>query len=237
MSLASKPHSENRLRKRLPKDEYNALIRSEKPIALEQGYEVYRPDSRGELSHVYFPTKGMISLTVLMQDGKEVEAGTIGNEGMIGLPVAHGLDFSPTKAITQISGEGLRIPVATFLKAMKPGGTLEKLVRRYTAFSLRLANQTLACNLLHSVRQRLCRWLLMCSDRVEDEEFGLTHEFLAEMLGVRRQTVTVIAGTLQTANIISYHRGVIRILDRKRLELASCECYGVSKSIYERIMH
>src|SRR6202165_1235168 len=226
----------NRLLDRLPKHEYSLLIRSEKSISLPHGQEVYRQDDPRGLSHVYFPTSGMISLTVLMEDGEEVEAGTIGNEGMIGLSVAHGLDFSPTKAISQISGEGLRIPVSAFLKALKPGGTLDKLVRRFTAYSLRYASQTVACNLLHSVEQRMCRWLLMCRDRVEKEEFVLTHEFLAEMLGVRRQTVSVIAGALQTASVITYHRGVIRILNRKKLEDASCECYGVIKAFYDRIM-
>jgi len=226
----------NRLLDRLSKNEYKSLVRSEKAVILEHGDEVYPEAGRGGLSHVYFPTSGMISLTVLMEDGKEVEAGTIGNEGMIGLSVAHGLDFSPARAISQISGESLRIPVAAFLKSMKPGGTLDRLIRRFSAYSLRYANQTVACNLLHSVEQRICRWLLMCRDRVEKEEFTLTHEFLSEMLGVRRQTVTVIAGTLQTAGLITYHRGVIRILNRRRLEDASCECYGVTKAFYDRIM-
>src|ERR1700694_4150973 len=227
MSLPATPNRiGNRLLNRLPKSEYESLIRSEKAVSLAHGDEVYQEDSLRGLSHVYFPTSGMISLTVLMEDGKEVEAATIGNEGMVGLSAAHGLDFSPTKAISQISGEGLRIPVSAFLKAMKRGGTLDKLVRRYTAFSLRYASQTVACNLLHSVKQRMCRWLLMCRDRVEKEEFVLTHEFLPEMLGVRRQTVTVIAETLKTASLLTYHRGVIRILNRKRLEDASCECYG-----------
>ena len=166
----------------------------------------------------------------------EVEAGTVGNEGMIGLPVALGLDFSPIRAISQISGDGLRIPVPAFKKAMKPGGALDRLVRRYTAFSLRYANQMVACNLLHSVEKRMCRWLLMSHDRVEKDEFLLTHEFLAEMLGVRRQTVTVIAGTLRTASLITYRRGVIRIVNRHKLEAASCECYGVTETFYDRIM-
>jgi CRP-like cAMP-binding protein len=226
----------NRLLNRLPTNEYKSLVRSEKAVFLAHGDEVYRENSLGGLSHVYFPTSGMISLTVLMEDGKQVEAGTIGNEGMIGLSVAHGLDFSPTKAISQISGEGLFIPVAAFLQAMKGGGALDKLVRHFTAYSLRYANQTVACNLLHPVKQRMCRWLLLCHDRVKKQEFTLTHEFLAEMLGVRRQTVTVIAGTLQTASLITYHRGVIRIVDRKGLEDASCECYGVIKGFYDRIM-
>jgi CRP-like cAMP-binding protein len=226
----------NRLLNRLPKDEYKALVRSEKVAFLAHGDEVYQEDGLGGLSHVYFPASGMISLTVLMEDGKEVEAGTIGNEGMVGLSVAQGLDFSPARAISQISGEGLRIPVAAFLKALKRGGTLDRLMRRFSAYSLRYANQTVACNLLHSVEQRMCRWLLMCRDRVEKEEFVLTHEFLAEMLGVRRQTVTVIAGTLQTAGVITYHRGVIRILNRKKMEDVGCECYGVTKAFYDRIM-
>ena len=123
MSLPAIPNAVgNRLLDRLPKNEYKPLVRSAKAVSLAHGDEVYQEDGLGGLSHVYFPTSGMISLTVLMEDGKEVEAGTIGNEGMIGLSVAHGLDFSPTKAISQISGEGLRIPVAAFLKAMKQGG-------------------------------------------------------------------------------------------------------------------
>ena len=155
---------------------------------------------------------------------------------MIGLPVALGLDFSPIRAISQISGDGLRIPVPAFKKAMKPGGALDRLVRRYTAFSLRYANQMVACNLLHSVEKRMCRWLLMSHDRVEKDEFLLTHEFLAEMLGVRRQTVTVIARTLQTEGLLTYRRGVIRIVNRHKLEAASCECYGVTETLYDRIM-
>jgi CRP-like cAMP-binding protein len=237
MSVADAPNRMvNRLLDRLPSNEYKLLVRSEKSVFLAHGDEIYPQDGRGGLSHVYFPTSGMVSLTVLMENGKHVEAGTIGNEGMIGLSVAQGLDFSPTKAISQISGEGLRIPAAAFLKAMKPDGTLDKLVRRFTAYSLRYANQTVACNLLHTAKQRICRWLLMCRDRVETEEFTLTHEFLAEMLGVRRQTVTVIAGKLQAAKLITYRRGVIHILNRKQLEAASCECYEVTKAFYDRIM-
>ena len=237
MSVPATPNRMgNRLLDRLSKHEYESLIRSEKSISLAHGEEVYRQDDPHCLSHVYFPTSGMISLTVLMEDGAEVEAGTIGNEGMIGLSVAHGLDFSPTKAISQISGEGLRVPVAVFMKAMKPGGTLDKVVRHYTAYSLRYANQTIACNLLHSVKERICRWLLMCHDRAGQDEFVLTHEFLAEMLGVRRQTVTTIAGKLQTATFITYRRGVVHILNRKKLEAASCECYEVTKAFYDRIM-
>jgi CRP-like cAMP-binding protein len=226
----------NRLLGRLPATDYKILVRSGKTVSMAHGEQIYPQDRRGSLSHVYFPSSGMISLTILMENGKEVEAGTVGNEGLIGLPAAHGLDFSPNKAISQISGEGLRVPVPAFLKAMTPGGALDNVVRKYTVFSLLYGSQTIACNLLHTVDKRLCRWLLICRDRVGKDDFLLTHEFLAEMLGVRRQTVTVIAGKLQTANVITYRRGVLRILNLTKLEAASCECYGVIKAAYKRIM-
>jgi CRP-like cAMP-binding protein len=237
MSVSQPPkRTVNRLLDRLPASEYKLLVRTDKIVSLAHGDEIYAPYRRGGLTYVYFPTSGMISLTILMENGKEVEAGTVGNEGMVGLPVAHGLDFSPVRAICQISGEAVRIPAPAFVKAMKPGATLLQLVHRYAAYSLRYGSQTIACNLLHSVEHRMCRWLLLCRDRVGHDAFALTHEFLAEMLGVRRQTVTVIAGKLQLAGIISYHRGVIHILDRKKLEASACECYGVLTTSYDRIM-
>ena len=235
-AAAEQKQARNRLLERLPKGEYETLMSAQKDVVLTSGEEIYRQDAPGSLRYVYVPTRGMVSLTIRMEDGTEVEAGTIGNEGLVGLPVALGLDFSPIRAITQISGEGLRIPTSAFLKAMRPGGVLDSLVRRYTAYSLRYANQTVACNLLHSVEQRLCRWLLMSHDRVLGDEFLLTHRFLGEMLGVRRQSVSVIARTLQTAGLIAYSRGTMRILRRDALEASSCECYGVMTTFYERIM-
>jgi CRP-like cAMP-binding protein len=235
MSTSAPPkQARNRLLDRLPRSEYKALLGSQENIVLASGEEVYR--QTGTLRHVYFPTSGMISLTVRMEDGTEVEAATIGNEGLVGLPVALGLDFSPIRAIAQIPGGGVRIPAAVFLEAMKPGGTLDHLVRRYAAYSLRYANQTIACNLLHSAEQRVCRWLLMSEDRAGKDEFSLTHKFLAEMLGVRRQTVTVIARVLQKRGMIKYQRGMLRILHREKLEACSCECYAVTATFYDRIM-
>jgi CRP-like cAMP-binding protein len=128
------------------------------------------------------------------------------------------------------------VPLRNFLEAMTPDGPLDRLVRRYVVYNLRYANQTIACNVLHPTEERICRWLLMAHDRAGTDEFSLTHEFLAEMLGVRRQTVTVIAGTLQAAGLIRYRRGIVRILDREGLEAASCECYGVLRDLYGRIM-
>jgi CRP-like cAMP-binding protein len=227
---------ENRLLNRLPRGEYEFLYQFEKTVSLAQGEEVYHQDDPASLRHVYFPTSGVISLTVLMEDGKEVETATIGNEGMIGLPVALGLDSNPIRAVSQVAGVGLRIPAPAFLKALKQGGTLDRLVRWYTAYSLRCAHQTCACNLLHSVEERMCRWLLMSHDRVGKNEFSMTHEYLAELLGVHRQTVTVAAGTLQTAGLLTYRRGILRVLNRPGLEAASCECYRVTTTFYDRIM-
>ena len=119
---------------------------------------------------------------------------------------------------------------------MKPGRELGRLLRRYAAYSLRYAHQSVACNALHSVEERMCRWLLMTQDRVGKDEFWLTHELLAAMLGVRRQSVSVVAGTLQKAGFIAYRHGVMRVVDRKGLEAASCECYGVAETLYDRIM-
>ncbi|HMF11920.1 MAG TPA: Crp/Fnr family transcriptional regulator [Gemmataceae bacterium] len=203
---------------------------------MARGQEAHWQDEAGSSHYVYFPTGGMISLTVPMEDGKVVETATVGNEGMVGLPAVLGLDFSPNRAVSQLPSQGLRIPVASFLKVMKPGGALDRLVRRYAAYCLRYAYQTIACNLLHSVEERMCRWLLMSHDRAATNEFALTHEFLAEMLGARRQTITVAAGTLQRAGILAYRRGLIRVLDREKLENASCECYALIKIFYDRLI-
>jgi CRP-like cAMP-binding protein len=188
------------------------------------------------MSHVYFPTSGMCSVVAVTDDGKVVETATVGNEGMIGIPVLLGLDFSPSTAISQVSGTGLRMPAPSLLRALGAGGSLDRLLRRLIAFSLRYAYQTVVCNAQHSVEERMCRWLLMTQDRVGKEEFVLTQEFLAEMLAVRRQTVTVFAGTLQTAGFITYRRGVMRVISREGLEAASCECYQITKSFYDGIM-
>ncbi|TMQ33061.1 MAG: Crp/Fnr family transcriptional regulator [Planctomycetota bacterium] len=234
MAKSTPPNqTENRLLDRLP-DESKRLLPSWETIPLPQGYVLSKQD--GPMSHVYFPTGGVCSVVSISERGKIIETATVGNEGMIGLPVLLGLDFSPITAISQVAGEALRMPAASFLEAMRPGGALDRLLRRYIAFVLRYLQQTIACNALHSVEERMCRWLLMTHDRVGQEEFILTQEFLAEMLGVRRQSVTVVAGTLQRAGLIAYRRGAMRIIDREGLEAASCECYEIAKTYYERIM-
>jgi CRP-like cAMP-binding protein len=224
----------NRLLDRLPRDEHERLVPSWESISLPHGHELCKQN--GPMSHIYFPISGMCSIVGATDEGNVVETATVGNEGMIGIPALLGLDFNPSTVISQVSGTGLRMPAASFLQAMERGGPLDRILRRFIAFSLRYAYQTVVCNAQHSVEERLCRWLLMTHDRVGKDEFVLTQEFLAEMLGVRRQTVTVFAGTLQTAGFITYRRGVMRIVNREGLEAASCECYEISRSFYDRIV-
>jgi CRP-like cAMP-binding protein len=224
----------NRLLDRLPRKEYKSLLPQLETLSLTHEEEVYRQNS--PLSHVYFPTNGVFSTAILMEDGERIEATSIGKEGMIGVSAVLGLDFSPVTTTLLVPGECLRLPAPSLLQAVKPGRELDRLLRRYAAYSLRNATQSVACNALHSVEERMCRWLLMTQDRVGKDEFWLTHELLAAMLGVRRQSVSVVAGTLQKAGFIAYQRGVMRIVARDGLEAASCECYRVTETLYDRIM-
>jgi CRP-like cAMP-binding protein len=179
----------------------------------------------------------MCSIVGVTDEGNVIEAATVGNEGMIGIPAFLGLDINPNTVISQVSGKGLRMPAPSFLRAMALGGPLDRLLRRFVAFSLRYAYQTVVCNAQHSVLERMCRWLLMTHDRVGKDEFVLTQEFLSEMLAVRRQTVSVFAATLQTAGFITYRRGVMQVINREGLEGASCECYEVTRSYYDLIVN
>src|SRR5262249_23637303 len=189
------------------------------------------------IEHVYFPLSGVMSLVVQMADNATVEVGTIGNEGMVGTPVLLGVDRSPTKAFCQVPGECLRMSIAEFKQEIEAeDGVFRRLLNRYAQALINQISQSVGCNHLHSVEERTCRWLLMTHDRVGKDEFLLTQEFLAQMLGVRRSSVTVAAGLLEKAGLITYKRGRIRVLDRERLEQASCECYRIVSREYERLL-
>ena len=223
----------NHLLDRLPKAVYDQLPLWE-TISLPRGHELCRQN--GPMSHVYFPTSGMCSIVCNTEEGQLVETATVGNEGMIGIPLLLGLDFTPSTAISQVSGTALRMPAQSFLRSIEAVRPLEQLLSRFIAFSLRYAYQMVVCVARHTVEQRLCRWLLTTQDRVGLEEFALTQEVLSELLAVRRQTVTVFARTLQAAGFISYRRGTMRIINRAALEAASCECYGITRKFYDRIV-
>ena len=214
--------------------ERETLLASAEVVSLDHGFEVYSPE--GPIFHVYFPIRGVFSATVAMREGNHAEALPIGNEGMAGLDAYWGLDFSTARVVSQIPGEVLRLSVHSLHEAIAASPKLDELLRRYTSFALCAANQTVACNALHSSEQRICRWLLGAHDRAAADRFPLTHEFLAELLGVRRQTVTVVAGLLQKQNLIHYRRGAVEVVNRAGLEAAACECHATLQALYERIM-
>jgi CRP-like cAMP-binding protein len=224
---------ENRLLVALPKDEHDRLRPHLEQMSLPLRTILY--EANGPIAHVFFPLNGVVSL-VILDGGFTLEVGVIGNEGLVGTPVFLGSSHSPTRAIAQVPGAVLRMSAKVFQEEMKRGGPLYGLVQRYTQTMINQISQSIVCNHRHSVEKRMCRWLLMSHDRVGANEFPLTHEFLAQMLGVRRPTVTAVAGTLQKAELISYHRGKITVLDRKGLEAASCECYHVVEKELDRLL-
>lgn len=227
-------HTGNRLLDRLSPAELDPLLSASRRVELGHGHEIH--EQGAPVPYAYFPTGVVLAEMVRLEEGKQVEAATIGNEGVLGLSIFLGVDFSPITVITQIPGEAYRVPTRAFGVALEPGATLARLLRRYAAYRLRQGGQTIVCNTLHSVEERICRWLLTTHDRAGRDEFPLTHEFLAEMLGIRRQSVTVTAGRLQRAGFITYRRGVVQVEHRRGLEEASCECYGVSRSLYDRLL-
>jgi CRP-like cAMP-binding protein len=185
---------------------------------------------------VYFLLSGVTSLVIPLKGGESVEVGTVGNEGMLGTPVVLGADASPAKALCQVAGQALRMRVEPFRHSLAEHAGLADIVRRYTQGLFNQIAQTTACNHVHSVRERMCRWLLMTHDRVGADEFHLTQEFLAQMLGVRRPSVTVAAGELRREGLIRYQRGRIRVAHRAGLEAGACECYQTVRQEFDRLL-
>jgi len=225
----------NSLLDRLPHDEYDLLKPLLQTVGLALKQVVHEYDA--EVAHVHFPTTSLMSILAVLEEDDPVETATVGKEGFIGLSMALGVSESPNRVICQMAGESLRLPIRPFAEAMAKGRGLPSLVHRYVAFSLRATGQAIACNALHTIEARAARWLLTVHDQCGRDEFVMTHEFLAYMLGVRRQTVTVVAGALQNAGLISYRRGVVHVRDRQGLEDAACECYATGRDYYGRVMN
>ncbi|MBC5816286.1 MAG: Crp/Fnr family transcriptional regulator [Candidatus Eremiobacteraeota bacterium] len=186
-------------------------------------------DSGEPIRYVYFPLDCMISTTTLMRDGSEVEVGTIGSNGMAGVQLILGIDRVPGKLICQIGGHALRGTADDFKKWCSSSPRFDAAMHRYCQAIVNALQQSIACNALHAVTARCARWLLLTQDSVHRSEFSLTQEFLAMMLGAARPSVTEAALELKETGLIDYHRGSIRILDRHKLEAASCECYFLEK--------
>ena len=219
----------NSLLAALSREDYQSLLGELEPVTLTSGEVLYEPGER--IRHVYFPTGGQVSMLMVMADRKALEVALVGREGMAGIPLALGAEVSPVRALVQGSGSALRMKAASFRDAFARLPPLQHELYRYAYAKLVQARQTAACNRFHQVGARLARWLLLTRDRVGSDHFHLTHEFLAETLGIRRVGVTNAASDLQRRKLISYHRGNIRILDRKGLRAASCACYEIVRNL------
>jgi CRP-like cAMP-binding protein len=226
--------SGNHLLDQLPAAEFDRLAPSLQRVSLNIRQVIHQHGA--EVTHVHFPTTALLSLLTVLEEDDPVESATVGRDGFIGLAASLGVEESPHRVICQMAGDSLQLPVRRFLEALAHGPRLTRLVQRYVAFSLRSTGQGIACNALHPIEERACRWLLMSHDQARRDQFPITHEFLAFMLGVRRQGVTVVAGAMQKAGLISYHRGVVTILDRPGMEEAACECYAANRAYYDRVV-
>lgn len=219
----------NSLLAALPREDYQGLLGELEPVTLTSGEVLYEPGER--IRHVYFPGDTQVLLLMVMTDRKALEVGLVGREGMVGIPLALGAEASPVRALVQGSGEALRMKAASFREALGRSLPLQRELYRYAFAKLVQARQAAACNRFHPVEARLACWLLLTRDRVRSDQFRLTHEFLADALGIRRVGVTNAATSLQRRKLISYRRGNIRILDRKGLKAASCVCYEIVRNL------
>ena len=225
---------ENRLLAALPRDEYERLLPSLQQVSFSLGEVVY--EFAGQLDYVFFPTTSIVSLLYTMENGSSAEMGLTGNDGVVGIALFMGGGTMPNRAVVQSAGAAIRMKAKALQAEFALGGKFQHLLLRYTQALITQISQTAVCNRLHSVEQQLCRWLLLSHDRVKSDQLIMTQELIADMLGVRREGVTVAAGHLQDVGAISYVRGHITILDRQRLEETVCECYRVVKTEFDRLL-
>jgi CRP-like cAMP-binding protein len=224
----------NRILASLPATEHRRALTKLEPTSFRRGLPLYEPDK--PISYVYFPRTGVASMVARMEEGGTFEVATIGNEGVVGLSAYLGNGHSSMEVFVQIPGEALRMDADAFLREIRASSAWREVIRRYSQALLTQVGQSAACNRAHPIGQRCARWLLMSHDRVLGDEIALTHEYLGEMLGVRRASVTQAAGKLKSRKLIDYHRGKIRVLDRKGLEKAACECYRFIRSHHDQLV-
>jgi CRP-like cAMP-binding protein len=224
----------NRLLSMLSSTDYQRLRPHLERIPLDYRQSLYR--AHKPIKFAYFIETGVGSLVNTMANGEAAEVGTIGNEGLVGLPLVLGDDRAPTSVYVQVPGAGLRMKAVLFKRELARSASMRVVMLRYTHAFFNQVAQSAACNQFHTIQQRCCRWLLMTHDRMQSNEFLLTQEFLAMMLGVQRTGVTAAAGTLQRAGLIRYNRGNVTIINRRGLRQLSCECYGVSKMEFDRLL-
>jgi CRP-like cAMP-binding protein len=226
---------DNRLLCCLPEDEREQLLTRATPTSLGLRQRVY--EAGDSMTHVFFPVAGLLSVIATSRGGATVEVGPVGCDGMVGLPVFLGGDSDPLEAFCQIAPvDGLRMPATAFRDCLTRLPGLDRVIRLYAQWTYYAMAQWVLCARVHPVEERLARWLMMCHDRVGADRFPLTHEFLSEMLGTRRASVTIAAGVLRAARIVDYERGMVTVLDRHGLAEASCECWRVTNIEYRRLL-
>ena len=230
----SPDQSSNQLLASMPEPEWLRLGPLLEAVDLPLGQVLY--ESGGKMSHVYFPVNAIVSLLYVMENGASAEIAVVGNEGLVGISLFMGGETTPSRAVVQSAGKGYRLRAADIKEEFNRSGPVMHLLLRYTQALITQMAQTAVCNRHHSLDQQLCRWLLLSLDRLSGSELVMTQELIANMLGVRREGVTEAALKLQKLGLISYARGHINVLDRVGLEGRVCECYGVVKAEYERLL-
>jgi len=230
----SLPRPRNLILAQLPDAEYETLAKFLVPVELPLHMRLSEPNE--PIEHVYFLNSGLISTDALTEKGESVEVGVIGREGFAGLPALLDQPQMSHSVLMQGGGEGFRIRSSILREQFVKGGELQRMVHTFAYLQLVQVTQSVLCNRMHEVDARLARWLLTSADRMESDALNLTQEFLAQMLGVQRSTVTVAAGELQRTGLIGYSRGKIHILDRVRLAATACECYRIVSASYRRVL-
>ena len=231
---ASEYPKQNRLLAALPAADYARLLPDLELVAMPLGETLYQPGA--VMSHVYFPTTAFVSLLQVMKNGGSAEIAITGSEGLLGISLFMGGDTTPSWAVVQSAGNGYRLPAAVLKREFALGGHLQQLALRYTLVLITQMAQTAVCNRHHTLDQQLCRWLLLSLDRLPNNELRMTQDLIANMLGVRRESVTEAARKLQAAKLIRYSRGHITVLHRPNLERRVCECYRLVKDEEDRLM-
>ena len=225
---------DNHLLAALPDAEWQRWLPELQSVDMPLGQVLY--ESGTTLSHVYFPTTSIVSLLYVMENGSSAEIAVVGNEGIVGISLFMGGGSTPSRAVVQSAGKGLRLDAQTLKTEFNQNGPVLHLLLRYTQALITQMAQTAVCNRHHSLDQQLCRWLLLSLDRLQGDELVMTQELIANMLGVRREGVTEAALNLQRVGLIRYARGRISVLDRGALEKRTCECYAVVKTEYDRLL-
>ena len=218
----------------LPDDEFARVQSKLEPLSFKLGEVLY--ESGDKMDYVYFPTTAIVSLLYVMENGATAEIGIVGNDGLIGVSLFMGGDSTTSRAIIQSAGDTLKMKAKDLKEEFAKGGVFQELMLRYTQALMTQISQTAVCNRLHSLEQQLCRWLLLSHDRLDSDKLVMTHDLISNMLGVRREGVTLAAQKLAKKNLIKNVRGTITVIDRQGLEDAVCECYEVVNTEYNRLL-